>query len=356
MKAIHILLEDNSQWPGYSFGADISTSGELVFNTGMVGYPESLTDPSYRGQILMCTYPLIGNYGVPNQEISKWGFSRNFESTQIQASGFIVSHYCEQWSHWKGEKSLGDWLKEENIPGVTGVDTRSLTRHLRAAGTMLAKIIVNETPEWYQPQDHHLVAQVSCTEPHIYGSGSKTVALIDCGAKNNIIHQLLQRDCTVHVVPWDFPVHQHDFDGIFVSNGPGDPRHCAQTIQHLSICLQRNKPIFGICMGHQLLGMAAGASVFKLKYGHRSQNQPVIEVGSNRALITSQNHGYALDHHTLPEGWSCWYENLNDKTCAGIIHRSQRFCGVQFHPEASPGPTDSSHLFSRFRELVEQCS
>ena len=356
MKPINILLEDDSVWPGYSFGADTSTSGELVFNTGMVGYPESLTDPSYRGQILMLTYPLIGNYGVPKRSNTASGLDCNFESHQIQATGLVVSHYSERWNHWKGEKSLGDWLKEESIPGITGVDTRGLTRHLRTAGTMLAKIIVNEDPQWYQPEDHHLVAEVSCTSPKIYGSGSKKVALIDCGVKNNIVRELLEQDLTVHVVPWDFPVHQHDFDGIFVSNGPGDPRHCQQTIDHLKISLQKKKPIFGICMGHQLLGMAAGASVYKLKYGHRGQNQPVIEKGTNRALITSQNHGYTLDQHSLPPNWHCWYENLNDQTCAGIIHDSKIFRGVQFHPEATPGPTDSNYLFSTFRKLVEQCS
>jgi carbamoyl-phosphate synthase small subunit len=329
----------------------------MVFNTGMVGYPESLTDPSYLGQILMLTYPLIGNYGVPDRTKKINELQTHIESHKIQASALIVSQYSKEWSHWNGTQSLASWLIQEDIPALSNVDTRGLTQHLRSAGTMLAKVIIDGDTSWYQPADHHLVAEVSCTAPKTYGSGSRKVVLIDCGVKNQILHQLLAYDLCVEVVPWNYPISNIECDGIFISNGPGDPRHCVDTITHLQEEIKRQrKPIFGVCMGHQLLGLAAGASVFKLKYGHRSQNQPVIEKGTHRCLITSQNHGYAIDTNTLPKNWNCWFENLNDQTCAGLTHTSGLFKSVQFHPEAAPGPLDSRFLFSSFRKLVEECA
>ena len=357
MNKATILLEDGTEWSGVSFGAEHSCSGELVFNTGMVGYPQSLTDPSYRGQLLLFTYPLIGNYGVPKQKKLEHR-SVVFESNHIQASALLVSQYSDDWDHWNGEIGLREWLKKERIPALTEVDTRGLTKHLRNAGTMLAKIIIHDSvPEWYHPERINLVAQASCTSTQTYGKGSKKVVLIDCGAKNQILHQLLSLDLTVEVVPWNHPLSQLKYDGICISNGPGDPRHCRETISHIRNEIQQKRaPIFGICMGHQILGLAVGASIFKLKYGHRSQNQPVIEVGTQRCLITSQNHGYAVDTQTLPQDWSCWFKNLNDHTCAGIQHRSGLFSSVQFHPEASPGPMDAQYLFEDFRKKVEQCS
>ena len=355
MKEATIILEDRTQWSGYSFGAENSCSGELVFNTGMVGYPESLTDPSYLGQILMLTYPLIGNYGVPAQEKTT-DLQHHFESSKIQASALVIQHLSTHWSHWNSARSLAQWLKTEGIPGICGIDTRGLTQHLRSSGTMLAKIIIDGDVDWYAPDQHNLVAQSSCTQPRSYGNGSRTVILIDCGVKHQIIHQLVQHDLTVIVVPWDYSFSHMSFDGIFVSNGPGDPRHCTKTVHHLRAQLQKNIPIFGICMGHQLLGMAAGASIYKLKYGHRSQNQPVIEEGTHRCLITAQNHGYAIDAKTLPKDWKCWFTNLNDQSCAGLSHTSGYYKSVQFHPEATPGPHDAQWFFIDFRRTIEECS
>ena len=357
MRKATILLEDGTEWPGLSFGAQQSCSGEIVFNTGMVGYPQSLTDPSYCGQILLFTYPLIGNYGVPFRKEQNKRLTY-FEAPKIQASALVVSHYSEEWNHWNAEKSLGQWLQDDGIPALTQVDTRGLTKHLREQGTMLAKIIINDqVPQWYRPEENNLVAQVSCSSPQTYGSGSKNIILIDCGAKNQILHHLLSFDCTVQVVPWNHPIQELDCDGVCISNGPGSPEHCTQAIDNIRWMIKHKRvPIFGICMGHQLLGMAAGASIIKLKYGHRSQNQPVIEEGTTRCLITAQNHGYAVDDTTLSQGWSCWFRNLNDQTCAGIMHESGLFFSVQFHPEASPGPEDARYLFTQFFEKVEECS
>lgn len=345
-----LLLEDGTSWDGESFGAPISAAGELVFTTGMVGYTESLTDPSYKGQLLMCTYPLIGNYGVPRQDSSyePWGA---FESDRIQVSGLIVSSYSAHWNHWKATRSLGEWLTEEGIPAITGIDTRRLTQHLREKGTMLARLEIPRKP-WRSSSHEHPVAEVSCSEPYVCGSGSKRVVLIDCGVKKNIIRRLVAHDCTVHVVPWDYPLSSLSFDGVVLSNGPGDPRWCTKTIENIAPLLSQNIPMLGICLGHQLLGLAAGAELFKMKYGHRGQNQPVIEKGTNRCFITAQNHGYALDIKTLPPNWDCWFENLNDHTCEGIIHSSKRYRGVQFHPEASPGPSDTDFLFADFCALL----
>ena len=351
-----IILEDQTQWSGYSFGADRSCAGEIVFNTGMVGYLESLTDPSYRGQLLTLTYPLIGNYGVPDFRADLNHLHPHFESHHIQPSALIVSQYVAQFSHGQAKHNLGTWLKEEGIVGISGVDTRSLTKHLRQSGTMCAKIVLRDDIDWYRPEDHHLVAQSSCTQRQTFGTGSKHVVLIDCGVKHNIIRHLIKRDIRVTLVPWDDPFTDLSVDGIFISNGPGDPRHCQKTIAHLRYYFGKSIPIFGICMGHQLLAMAAGADIFKLRYGHRSQNQPVIEIGTDRCLITAQNHGYAVDETTLPKDWACWFKNLNDDTCAGIKHTSGLYKGVQFHPEASPGPKDAQFFFDTFRTCIEECT
>lgn len=350
MPTSHLLLEDGTSWEGISFGAGVSTEGELVFSTGMVGYTESLTDPSYRGQLLMCTYPLIGNYGVPDLDTMDDLYG-SFESSRIHARGLLVSSYSPDWSHWKGRHSLSSWLQEEGIPALSGIDTRRLTQHLREKGTMSARIVIKDTP-FVSPSTSHPVAEVSCTEPYVCGSGSKRVVLIDCGVKRNIIRQLIAHDCTVHVVPWDYPLSNLSFDGVVLSNGPGDPRACTETIANITPLLSQNIPILGICLGHQLLGLAAGATLYKMKYGHRGQNQPVIEKGTHRCFITAQNHGYAVDAQTLPHDWDCWFENLNDHTCEGIIHSSRLYRGVQFHPEAAPGPVDTDFLIADFCALL----
>jgi len=348
-----LILEDGSTFQGYSFGAKRVVTGEVVFNTGMVGYPESLTDPSYRGQILVLTYPLIGNYGVPDDE-KEDDISKHFESDKIQVQGLIVADYSETYSHWNAKKSLSEWLSEHNVPGIYGIDTRELTKKLRERGTMLGKIVYdNEDIEFEDPNKRNLVAEVSLKEPIVYKKGKKKIILIDCGAKNSIIRAFLRRNITVIRCPWDYDFLTEKVDGIVISNGPGDPKMCQPTIDNVRRALERNVPILGICLGSQILALAAGANTYKLKYGHRSHNQPCIEVGTKRCYITPQNHGYAVDSDTLPEDWREWFYNNNDKTNEGVIHISKPFFGVQFHPEASPGPDDTGFLFDMFIRAIQ---
>lgn len=345
-----LILEDGSVFEGISFGDEKSVAGEVVFNTGMVGYPEALTDPSYHGQILVLTYPLIGNYGVPGYE-KEDNVLKNFESDKIQIQGLIVSNYIDEYSHWNAKKSLSEWMKENCISGIQGIDTRALTKKLRERGTMLGKIIIKKDVELDDPNKRNLVAEVSIEKPIIYEKGSKKIVLIDCGTKNNIIRAFLKRNISVVRVPWNhFP--DGEYDGIVISNGPGDPKLCKETIEIAKKMLEKNTPILGICLGSQILGLAAGADTYKLKYGHRSQNQPCIESGTKRCYITSQNHGYAVDTKTLPKDWQEWFYNNNDKTNEGIRHKTKPFFGAQFHPEASPGPDDTEFLFEMFiREM-----
>ena len=323
----------------------------------MVGYPETLTDPSYEGEILILTYPLIGNYGVPAS--TKTQIS-NFESDRIHIRALVVADYSEDFSHWQGEMSLGQWLKKEGIPAMTGVDTRRLTKILREKGTMLGKLEVRSKKlegrneklevkeEFYDPNQDNLVAKVSCKKPIIYQGGKKRIILVDCGMKNNILRCLLQRGLTVIRVPWDYDFFKYQFDGVLVSNGPGDPKHCVATIKHIKQVLEKNILVFGICLGNQILALAAGANTYKLKYGHRGQNQPCLQVGTSRCYLTSQNHGFAVETKTLPPGWTPWFVNANDGTNEGIRHKTKPFMSVQFHPEATPGPTDTEWLFDEF--------
>ncbi len=348
----NLELEDGSVYQGISFGSQKSFAGEVVFNTGMMGYPESLTDPSYTGQILVLTYPLIGNYGVPEQQIVE-GLDTLFESNQIHICGLIVAHYTDEYSHWNAAKSLGAWLQEHDVPGLHGIDTRMLTKRLRDEGSLLGRIrFFNNEIAFKDPNEENLVARVSIDEPVEYGSGDKKVILIDCGCKNNIISSLLKRGLTVRRVPWDYDFTKETYDGVVISNGPGDPKSCKATVEHIRTVMDQHRPIFGICMGNQLLARAAGAETYKLKFGHRSQNQPCIEVGTKRCYITSQNHGFAVDGRTLPDGWEPWFVNANDGTNEGIRHNRYPFMSVQFHPEAMPGPTDTQLLFQDFERML----
>jgi len=346
-----LVLEDGSEYTGYSFGYLGSSAGEAVFNTAMNGYPESLTDPSYRGQILVATYPLIGNYGVP-ESISDGNLLRYWESEKIHVSGLVVAEYSERYSHWNASKSLSQWLTEHKIPAISGLDTRALTKKIRKRGCMLGKIIVNNDVEWIDPNKDDLVGQVSIKQKTNYGNGKYKIVLVDCGVKNNIIRCLLNRDTTVIRVPYDYDFTQENYDGLFISNGPGDPKMNVKTIEHLRKAMSIDKPIMGICLGNQLLALAAGADTYKLPYGHRSHNQPVIMKGTDRCFITSQNHGFAIDTKTLPSDWEILFENANDGTCEGIKHKTKPIFAAQFHPEASGGPNDTEFLFDEFLQLV----
>ncbi len=350
-----LILEDGTVLEGRSFGCEKPVSGEVVFNTAMTGYPESLTDPSYKGQILVLTYPLVGNYGAPREEEEN-GILKFHESNRIHIQALVVSDYSFRYSHWNAQGSLAQWLKENEVPGIFGIDTRALTKKLREKGTMLGKIVFGDENEvdFYDPSKENLVAQVSCREKVVYGHGSNRILLVDCGVKYNIIRYLLQRDTTVIRVPWDHPVEEEEYDGLFISNGPGDPKLCETTIQNLSGALKEDTPIFGICLGNQLLSLAAGADTYKLKYGHRSHNQPVLEVGTDKAYITAQNHGYAVDNDTLPDDWEPLFININDGTNEGMRHKKKPFFSTQFHPEASGGPTDTAFLFDVFVDTVAQ--
>lgn len=355
MKKIKLILEDKSQYEGFSFGADVNSSGEVVFNTGMVGYPESLTDPSFNGQILVATYPLVGNYGIGTDETDEHQISKLFESDQIQVKGLVVSEYSDNFNHWQAEKSLGDWLKENNIPAISGIDTRELTQKLRTKGSMLGKIVTNDQPcNFYDPNKENLVAKVSIKEPIIYKKGAKTVAVLDCGIKNNIIRHFLDRNITVIRVPWDFDLFNSDykFDGLFISNGPGDPMMASATINTVKTAIEKQIPTFGICLGNQILALAAGAKTYKMKYGHRGQNQPCIDLTNQRCFITTQNHGFAIEEKSIPKDFIPWFINANDQTIEGIRHKTLPFTAVQFHPENDPGPTDTEYLFDDFINTI----
>ena len=352
-KNVSLILDDGSRFSGISFGYERPTAGEVVFNTAMSGYPESLTDPSYSGQIMVLTYPLIGNYGVPARSFSG-KLSTFLESEKIHADGIIVSDYSENYSHWNATESLGEWLKQEKITGITGIDTRELTKLLREKGSMIGKIVFSDENEidFIDPNKINQVARVSTTEIITYGNGKKRVVLVDCGVKHNIIRCLLKRNVTVIRVPWDYDFNAIEYDGLFISNGPGNPDTCGITVKHIREAMKKEKPIFGICMGNQLLAKAGGANTYKLKYGHRSHNQPVRLVGTEKCFITSQNHGFAVDNNTLNDEWTPLFVNMNDGTNEGIQHKNKPFFSVQFHPEAASGPTDTEFLFDRFIEMI----
>ena len=376
-----LILDDGTTFRGYSFGYEKPVAGEVVFNTAMTGYPESLTDPSYAGQLMVLTYPLIGNYGVPPRTFQPNGLSTFMESEKIHAEAIIISDYSREYSHWNAQCSLGDWLKEEHIPGIYGIDTRALTKKLREHGVMMGRIEIEGMDNGELTMENYgevnYVDKVSCKdilvysgeESHTFGIDTpaetlnsqlsilncqlkKKVVLLDCGVKHNIIRSLLKRNLMVVRVPWNYDFNHLDYDGLFLSNGPGDPDTCDAAVQNIRKALDGDRPICGICMGNQLLAKAGGASIYKLKYGHRSHNQPVRMVGSEHCFITSQNHGYAVDSETLGADWEPLFINMNDGTNEGIRHKTKPFFSSQFHPEACSGPTDTDFMFDRFAKLL----
>ena len=386
MRNVTLILDDGSRFHGKSFGYEKPVAGEVVFNTAMTGYPESLTDPSYAGQLMTLTYPLVGNYGVPPFTVEPNGLATFMESERIHAEAIIVSDYSEDFSHWNAVESLADWLKREQVPGITGIDTRELTKVLREHGVMLGRIVFDDVENEIDNsqltidnyEDVNYVDRVSCKEIIVYtGKESplhfpittptaqlncqlstvncqlKRVVLLDCGVKSNILRCLLKRDVEVIRVPWDYDYNELEFDGLFISNGPGDPDTCDAAVQNIRRAMKNEKlPIFGICMGNQLLSKAGGAKIYKLKYGHRSHNQPVRMVGTERCFITSQNHGYAVDNTTLTEDWEPLFINMNDGSNEGIKHKRNPWFSAQFHPEAASGPTDTEFLFDEFVKLL----
>ena len=342
----HLFLEDGSVFEGYHFGANIESEGEVVFNTGMVGYPETLSDPSYRRQILILTYPLIGNYGVP-ANIEK-DLSKHYESTRFHLNGLIVSEISSEYSHWTANGSLSEIMTAQQIPGIYGIDTRLLTKKLRIHGTMSGRIKFSKGEKWTGIEQTHVVSEVSCKNKVEYGDGEKTVGVVDCGCKGNIINSLLKRGVKVVRVPWDYDVSTLDVDGMLFSNGPGNPIACSETIKNAKKVLDSKIPIMGICLGHQIIALASGARTYKLPFGHRSQNQPCKEVGGKRCYITSQNHGYAVKDSSIPKDFESWFVNLNDNTNEGIRSKKEKVISVQFHPEANPGPVDTAFIFDEF--------
>ena len=358
MRNVTLVLSDGTKFQGKSFGYDAPVAGEVVFNTAMMGYPESLTDPSYAGQLLTMTFPLVGNYGVPPFTIEKNGIPTFMESDRIYASAIIVSDYTEEYSHWNGVESLASWLKREHVPGITGIDTRELTKVLREHGVMMGKILFDDEPDNIPEADYegvNFVDLVSTKEIIHYNEGAgKKAILVDCGVKANIIRSLINRGVEVIRVPWNYDYTGMQYDGLFLANGPGDPDVCNDAVEVIRKQMNMSKkPICGVCMGNQLLSKAAGATIYKLKYGHRGHNQPVRMVGTEKCYITSQNHGYAVDATTLGTDWKELFVNMNDGSNEGICHKENPWFTSQFHPEACSGPVDTDFMFDKFVETLK---
>jgi carbamoyl-phosphate synthase small subunit len=363
-----LVLEDGSHFFGHGFGAVKKVSGEIVFSTSMVGYPEALTDPSYKGQILTLTYPLVGNYGVPPYDL-ELGIPRYFESESIKVTGLVIHELCKKPYHWASTKTLEEWLKNENVPGIYGIDTRKLTKKLRVKGVMLGILqvceegeepnlekLLKEVDTVPDPKLRDLVGEVTVKEPvHHEVGGNKVAALIDCGAKYNIVRSLLKRGINVVRVPYNFSakeILEYDPTCVVISNGPGDPKKCAKIIECVRELVEEDVPVMGVCLGVQILALAMGGDTLKLKYGHRSQNQPVLNLETGRCYITTQNHGYAVNSNSLKgTNLDVLFLNANDKTVEGIKHKSKPALALQWHPEAAPGPYDTEFLFDEFLKL-----
>lgn len=364
-----LTIKDGPVFNGFSFGANKNVSGEAVFTTSLVGYPESMTDPSYKGQILCFTQPLIGNYGVPlSLKKDIYNLLQYMESPTVQCVGVVVADVALEYSHWTAVESLQQWCQRSGVAAITGVDTRQLVSYLREQGSSLGKITIGEEYDadedaaFEDPGAVNLVQKVTTKAPfHIACppefSKGYSIAVLDCGAKENILRCLVQRGASLTVFPYDYPIQKvaGKFDGVFISNGPGDPTHCLETTNNLKQTIKENPnlPIFGICLGHQLLALASGAKTVKLKYGNRAHNIPALDLLTGKCHITSQNHGYAVDALTLPSEWEPYFTNLNDLSNEGMIHKHQPIFSVQFHPEAKGGPQDTGFLFDKFFNNIE---
>ncbi len=342
-KCAVLVLGDGTKFTGFSFGADVSVSGEVVFNTSTLGYPELLSDPLMRGTIVALTYPLIGNYGVPPVE--------ELESDKIQLAGLVVTDYSEQYSHWDARKSLGEWLRENNVPAICGIDTRALAKHLRENGEMTGKIVVEGTDENPPPFDYtDVITKISTKEPKTYGEGDVTVALLDTGVQNSVIKSLTRRGVKVLRLPWDTDLSTIEYDGLLLVGTVDDPAPLAENILK---AMAKGKPIFGVRGADLTLAIAAGGSIEQLPHGHRGANQPVLEAGTDHAQITAQNHTWTVSAKSLPADWAVWFENLNDGSVEGIRHKSKPFCAVSWHPEASNRPEENDKIYDEFIKAVK---
>nr|WP_134482786.1 glutamine-hydrolyzing carbamoyl-phosphate synthase small subunit [Candidatus Nitrosocosmicus franklandus] len=361
-----LVLQDGTVFEGIGFGYPINVSGEIVFNTGMVGYTETMTDPSYKGQILCFTYPSIGNYGVPSMDnLDEYGLPKYFESDRIQTSGIIVNNLSTVSSHWTCTRTLDQWMYEERIPGITNIDTRELTKKIRSHGVMSGKLIMDGSSssllDKFDYDSCNFMPEVSISEPRYYGNkndNNSKIVLIDTGTKYSIIRNLLKLGFNVVRLPWDSTINEilsYDPVGVVISNGPGDPILCNETITTASKVIEKSIPTLGICLGNQILALAGGAKTHKLKFGHRGQNKSCLDLDSKITLITSQNHGYGVESNSLLDTeFEVWFKNIDDNTVEGIKHRSKPIIAVQFHPEASPGPDDCLYVFEKFKELVKK--
>ena len=363
-----LILEDGTVFEGMGFGYSTTVFGEAVFNTGMTGYTEALTDPSYSGQILTLTYPLVGNYGVPDPMAKDSdGIRKNFESEMIQARGLVVHELSLTASHWNLSLTLDEWLYNEKIPGISGIDTRELTIKLRTSGVMMGALAVSDAPidvlelkkklaAAKKYNDEEFMNIVSTKEPQIFGTESESIVVIDTGVKNAILRNVRNLGYKVIKVPWNYSIEKilsYNPKGVVVSNGPGDPLKCGETMKTAKSLIEKNIPTLGICLGAQILGLAGGANTYKLKYGHRGQNKSCVDLDNNQVYVTSQNHGYCIDPESLKNtDFKLWFTNADDKTVEGIKHKQKKIIAVQFHPEASPGPFDCMFIFEELKKLI----